>query len=407
MVGQRLSRELRRQPGIHRRLQLAGHVRGRTPRSRGAVRIVRGREPHRSGCAAAVSRDRQRGAGRRQQAGRRLRTAEPARARGVERESARRPLGRREGQPVVGVAPAAGGRRDSRDGEGTDRRHRERREHGQSGFRARCDRQQGRERARRALRLRGFHRPRRSGRGRVDQRVPLGRGRGVSVAQVAAVHGRSRRRALHEGHAGDEDLAARRGWLLRACGLRVRDEVPARRESRPDLAAPERVLRGRRLDLAPDRRPAQRLPRPVHQRGGRSDGRGGPHRLSPWGARLRAATPAAATAAAGAGRAEPSADRARALRAVHGVHREDVDGLGRGAGSGRRHAHLQVERARGCADHPVRAPDPVDGADGRRAGPRHDPRGRHQGRQRLGRGDDPGDQGSGQGSRLRGRAFRL
>ena len=54
--------------------------------------------------------------------------------------------------------------------------------------------------------------------------------------------------------------------------------------------------------------------------------------------------PPTTTAATAAG-AEPSADGARALRAVHGLRRQDVHGLGRCTGSGRRPAHLYLERA--------------------------------------------------------------
>ena len=73
------------------------------------------------------------------------------------------------------------------------------------------------------------------------------------------------------------------------------------------------------------------VPEPVQQRCRRQDGHRRTDRLSPGRAGVRAAASAAAPAAAPDG-AEPSADRTRALRAVHGLRREDLDRLGRRPG---------------------------------------------------------------------------
>ena len=74
---------------------------------------------------------------------------------GVVRQPVRRHLARRQVQPHVAVRPEAGGVRRPRPDQAADgQRRRGRRRHRQDGLRLRRDRQQGNQRARRALRLR-------------------------------------------------------------------------------------------------------------------------------------------------------------------------------------------------------------------------------------------------------------
>ena len=146
VVLQRVPRELRLQPGIHRRVELAGDLRRRPRRPCGDLRRVDGRAPHRPRRAAAVPHY-PRPAGRRRQ-------RVPVRAPGLVRQPARRPLARREGQPDLRstvrsrLAFALRGMvklptaKDDEEGVGT----------GKLDFAVRRDRQQGNQRARRARR---------------------------------------------------------------------------------------------------------------------------------------------------------------------------------------------------------------------------------------------------------------
>src|ERR1051325_9228712 len=99
MAAQCVSRELRRQPGLLRRLELADYVRVRPQGSRGDLRIVRRRQPDRSRHPAHLPDD--------TAARRGLRSAEPGEPESLEWEQGRRPLARREMEPGVAVAPAA------------------------------------------------------------------------------------------------------------------------------------------------------------------------------------------------------------------------------------------------------------------------------------------------------------
>ena len=124
LVDQRLPRELRLQPGLHRRVELAGHVRlsasATAPRSSAPVDVVR-----------RIDRDVRPLFTARPEGGRpgqRL----PVRQRRLVRQPARRPVARRQDQPDLAVAPAAGGVRAARHGQGADgerrrrgRRHRQ------------------------------------------------------------------------------------------------------------------------------------------------------------------------------------------------------------------------------------------------------------------------------------------
>ena len=117
--------------------------------------------------------------------------------------------------------------------------------------------------------------------------------------------------------------------------------------------------------------------------------------------------------AAGAGghpaAAEPAADRARALRTVHGGNRQDVDGDRRRAGSGRRHVDLPLDRRQpGRFANAGRPADAVDGADAGRGGSGDGHRRRRQGRHGVGLGHHPGDPAAcGRGAQFRRRLLRL
>src|SRR5206468_2987349 len=114
----------------------------------------------------------------------------------------------------------------------------------------------------------------------------------------------------------------------------------------------------------------------------------GADRLSPGRAGVcpAAAAPAAAAPTTAAA-AEPAADRAGAVRSVHGGNRQELDGDGDGPGSGRRHADLPVDGADRDAGQSGGAADAVDGAAAGRVGAGHGDGERRQGRHRVGHGD--------------------
>src|SRR5207342_1362888 len=113
--------------------------------------------------------------------------AESAGAPGLEREQPRGFLGGREGEPDVAVAAAAGGAGGAGDGEAADGGHRQRRGDGKGGFCARRDCEQGDQRAGGSVGVWRLHRAGLARRGGDDQRVPVGAGGGLPVAQGAAV----------------------------------------------------------------------------------------------------------------------------------------------------------------------------------------------------------------------------
>ena len=204
MVAERLSRELRRQPGIHRRVELAGDVRVRRARSRGAVRIVRRGEPHRSRRAAAVPRVRSS-----PQLGRTGAAASCRRTRSRARHGAATTSATCGSAPRSTCAsqwrqqPAAFAIRAH--GEGADRRHGQRREHGQGGLRGRRDRRAANGTDASSCRdTAGSSSAARPTRSKRPTAFRWGVGAAFPSRKGLRVHRRDRRRGLHEGRAEDE-----------------------------------------------------------------------------------------------------------------------------------------------------------------------------------------------------------
>ena len=118
----------------------------------------------------------------------------PARDARVVRQPVRRHLAGREVQPLVTVRPEAGGVRHTRPDQAADgQRRRGRCRHRQDGLRLRRDRQQGNQRARRAIRLRRHDFPRQPRRGRDFERFRYGFGLGMpsrkGLRLTAELHG--------------------------------------------------------------------------------------------------------------------------------------------------------------------------------------------------------------------------
>ena len=168
VVVERVSREFRLGPGIHRRVELAGDVRI-TASATARRSSARGRS-----CAGSTATCGRCSASDQPEAGG-IVNDYPFVRQGWSRQPARRLLARREGQPDVAVAAAAGGVRAARDGQAADGEGRRRRGRQRQGrLHLRRDRQQGSQRARRVLRLRRVHLARQPRRRRDQQRLPLG-----------------------------------------------------------------------------------------------------------------------------------------------------------------------------------------------------------------------------------------
>ena len=205
-------------------LELARDVRLRPARSRGAVRIVRGRQPHRPRRPPAVPRDCERGTvGANRQAGGFVPQNPLARAPWSGNQVGDS-LGRRARSTCVRVAPAAGGVRDPRHGKGCPPATEDSgASTGKADFALDAIVSKEINSARRTLRLRRLHRPRHARRGRTDQRLPLGRGRGISRrASRCDSPRRSTARLYTKNTLATKTHAARRRRIVPAGRLRLR-----------------------------------------------------------------------------------------------------------------------------------------------------------------------------------------
>ena len=194
--------------------------------------------------------------------GRRRGAAEPADERHLERQPARRPLARREVEPLVGVAPAAGGVRAPADDQTADREEGQGASTGKADFA--LDAVVSKE---------------------INQRVEVSgyggfivRGKPDAVEETNGFRwgfgaGMPSRKSLRltaeiNGEKYSKSTIATKTILTATDGsflpvrLRVAAQVPAQRGPRADVAGQERRLRRPRLDVAAEREQAQRFPEP-------------------------------------------------------------------------------------------------------------------------------------------------
>ena len=269
------------------------------------------------------------------------------RAPGLVRQPARRFLAGRQGQPDVRVEAAAGRARRARHGEAAD----------------------GEERRGRRRHRRDWTSPSTASSARKSTSASSSPATAASssvairttclcrTASAGASAPASRRAAsLAADRRTPRRVAVRRRRLQRAWGPgrrgRLASAVDLRRglvdalHARADLAAPQRLLRGRRRELAPGSRRPQRF-RPTFEDETRRRVRlPGPHRLSPGRARVRAAAATAADPAPPLARQAGSrARREGVVQPVHGGSRQGLDGHGRGKQLHQLCRHLQLDGA--------------------------------------------------------------
>ena len=207
-------------PGLHQRRRFRRHRCRRLRRTRRAVRILPRRHAHRPRRAAAVSR--------RQLHLRRHRRPLSARDPAVDRRQRRRPLRGRESESVVGVSPEPGGLRNPRPRQGADWKEGRRRQHRESGCRARRDHRQGSGEAGRGGGLRRVRMARQRRRLRsADRRVAVGRRPDVPVARHRAAERRAERLCAVKRYGDDHrhDPAGDRR-LVCAAGVGDREHHP-------------------------------------------------------------------------------------------------------------------------------------------------------------------------------------